>query len=509
MRSNRFLSILAILSIAILSAQAQDIASFEKRITVKKLANGLTVIILERSEAPVFSFVTLVDAGAVQDPMGRGGLAHMFEHIAFKGSTHVGSENYAKEKIALEKLEKAYQDYDKERRKNVGRDEKKLVELDTAWRDANEVAQQYVHMGAFEEIVAGHGGTGVNAQTDSDSTMYFYSLPVNQIELWAYMESERFLNPVYREFYKERDVVVEERRMRTDSQPIGRLIEQLGYAAYSVHPYHRPVVGPMNEISNVTIADARKFFNEYYKPSNMTIALAGDLKAEKIMPIIEAYFGRIPAGDKPLDNNDVEPPQLGERKVVLRELGNPWYLEGYHRPDYRDPDDAVYDAITDLMSNGRTNRLYRSLVRDQKIAVQAGGFTGFPGSKYPSMFMFYAIPNKDKTVEQCAQGIRNEIERLKNEDISDDELQSLKTRAKAGLIRGLGDNSGLAQQLAYAQARWGDWRELFRQVDRIDKVSKADIHRVANKTFIEQNRTIGIIEPPMPSAEKVTPGGQR
>jgi len=509
MRINRFLALLIILATAVCSVQAQDVASFEKRITVKKLANGLTILLLQRDEAPVFSFVTLVDAGAVQDPMGRGGLAHMFEHMAFKGSKHVGSENYAKEKLALEKLEKAYQDYDKERRKTVDRDEKKLTTLDAAWHAANEDAQQYVHMGAFDEIVSGHGGTGVNAQTDSDSTQYFYSLPANQFELWAYMESERFLNPVYREFYKERDVVVEERRMRTDSQPIGRLIEQIGYAAYSVHPYHRPVVGPMNEISNVTIADARKFFNDYYKPSNMTIALVGDLKPEKVMPIIEAYFGRIPAGDKPLDNDDVEPPQLGERKVVLHEPGNPWYLEGYHRPDYRDPDDAVYDAITDLMSNGRTNRLYRSLVRDQKIAVQAGGFTGFPGSKYPSMFMFYAIPNKDKTVEQCAQALRNEIDRLKKEDISDDELQSLKTRAKTNLIRGLGDNSGLAQQIAYAQARWGDWRELFQQVDRIEKVSKADIRRVANKTFKEQNRTIGIIEPPPPSAEKAPNGGQQ
>ena len=509
MRINRFLAFLVLISMTFITVQAQDIASFEKRVTVKKLANGLTIILLQRDEAPVFSFVTLIDAGAVQDPMGRGGLAHMFEHMAFKGSSHVGSNNYAKEKIALKKLEDAYSAYDIERRKTIGRDEKKLAALDAAWHQADQEAEQYVHIGAFDEIVSGHGGTGVNAQTDSDSTLYFYSLPANQFELWAYMESERFLNPVYREFYKERDVVVEERRMRTDSQPIGRLIEQLGYAAYSVHPYHRPVVGPMSEISNVTIADARKFFTDYYKPSNMTIALVGDLKAEKAMPIIEAYFGRIPAGDKPLDSNNIEPPQLGERKVVLREPGNPWYLEGYHRPDYRDPDDAVYDAITDLMSNGRTNRLYRSLVRDQKIAVQAGGFTGFPGSKYPSMFMFYAIPNKDKTVEQCAQAIHNEINRLMKEDIPDDELQSLKTRAKAGLIRGLGENPGLAQQLAYAQARWGDWRELFRQVDRIDKVSKGDIRRVANKTFTEQNRTIGIIEPPLPSSEKVTPGGQQ
>jgi predicted Zn-dependent peptidase len=176
------------------------------------------------------------------------------------------------------------------------------------------------------------------------------------------------------------------------------------------------------------------------------------------------------------------------------EQAQPLYLEGYHRPDYRSKDDAVYDAITDLMSEGRTSRLYRALVRDKKIAAYAAGFTGLPGVKYPHLFAFYAFPLPGHTTQEVATAIHEEIEKLKTQDISDDELKMIKTRAKANLIRGLGDNEGLATQLAIYQTRYGDWRELFRSVDRIDKVTKADIRRVANETFNDTNRTVGIIE---------------
>ncbi|MFZ0291696.1 MAG: insulinase family protein, partial [Candidatus Sulfotelmatobacter sp.] len=181
-------------------------------------------------------------------------------------------------------------------------------------------------------------------------------------------------------------------------------------------------------------------------------------------------------------------------RVELKEKTQPLYLEGYHRPEYRTKDDAVYDAITDLMSEGRTSRLYRALVRDKKIASFSAGFTGLPGIKYPHLFAFYAFPLPGHTTQEVADAIHVEIERLKKENISDDELKMIKTRTKANLIRSLGDNEGLANQLATYQTRYGDWRELFRSVDRIDKVTKADIRRVANETFNDTNRTVGVIE---------------
>ncbi|MCU1284683.1 MAG: peptidase M16-like [Acidobacteriales bacterium] len=505
MRDARFsLSSFSLLTILVfvccVAASAQDIASFEKRITVKKLDNGLTLMVVERPEAPVFSFFTHVNAGSSQDPQGEAGLAHMFEHMAFKGTDKIGTKNFAEERKVLEEIEVAYRAYDLERRKESGSDPKKVAELEKTWKDLVAKAQEYVNLNEFGQIIERNGGVGLNAFTSMDETGYFYSMPANDLELWAYLESERFVHPVFREFYKERDVVVEERRMRTDSRPLGRLIEQLQAASYMAHPYRRGTVGFYSEITGVTASDAAAFYKIYYVPSNMTIAVVGDVKASTAMPMLEKYFSQLPKAPAPPELRTVEPPQIGEKRVTLREASQPWYIEAYHRPNYRDPDDAVYDAISDLVANGRTSRLYRALVRDQKIALFAGGQGGFPGNKYPSLYLFYAVPTQGKTPEMLAESIHKEIEKLKTTDVSDEELQMVKTRAKADLIRGLADNEGLAQQLATAQAMYGDWRELFRQVDRIDKVTKGDIRRVAAKTFVPSNRTVGEIENVKPAA---------
>ncbi len=492
--TRRFLALAILLALAAVAVQAQDIASFEKRITLKKLDNGLTVLILERPEAPVFSFFTHVDVGSVQEVPGITGLAHMFEHMAFKGTDKIGTKDHEKEKAALAKVEEAYQAYDTERRRPVGRDDNKVKELEKVWKDAIAEADEYVVPNEFGEIIDREGGVGLNAFTSNDETGYFYSLPANRLELWAYLESERFLNPVMREFYKERDVVFEERRLRTDSQPVGRLFEQFLAASFIAHPYQRPVVGWASDLQTFSATDAEDFYKKYYVPSNMVVVLVGAVKTSEAMPIIEKYFGRMPAGPKPEPTRTVEPAQAAERTVILREQAQPFYFEGYHRPDSRDPDDAVYNAISDVMSKGRTSRLYRSLVRDKKIAVFAGGFNGFPGDKYPHLFAFLTVPSAGHTPGEVGEAIHAELERLKTEDVTDEELKSVKTRAKADLIRGLASNQGLANQLGGAQARFGDWRELFRQVEKIEKVTKEDIRRVAGKTFVPTNRTVAMIE---------------
>jgi predicted Zn-dependent peptidase len=503
----RFLHLLSIvLALATLTA-AQDVASFEKRITVKKLDNGLTVLICERPEAPVFSFYTHVDAGSAQDPLGQTGLAHMFEHMAFKGTDKIGTKDYAAEKVALQKVETAYAAYLEERDRLVGRNEDKLKQLETAWQDATKEANQYVIPNQFSEIIERNGGENINASTAEDETNYFYSLPENRLELWAYLESERFMHPVMREFYKERNVVIEERRLRIDSRPIGRLIEQFTTAAFQASEYHRPGIGWMSDLNSFSATDAKNFFDEYYVPSNMVVVVVGDVKASEAMPMIEKYFGRIPSHPKPDERITTEPPQNSERRVVLHDPSQPIYLEGYHRPDYRSPDDAVYDAIADLMSEGRTSRLYRALVRDKKIASFSAGFTGLPGNKYPHLFAFYAVPLPGHKPGDMAPAIHEEIDRLKKEDIGDDELQMIKTRAKANLIRSLDSNSGLAFELGLNQARYDDWRELFYEVDRIDKITKADIRRVANQTFTDNNRTVGIIETAPPASPEASTGG--
>src|SRR5215469_16363915 len=376
----RVLPALALVLAAALAA-AQDLASFEKRTSVKKLANGLTVIICERPEAPVFSFFTHVDAGSVQDPMGKTGLAHMFEHMAFKGTDKIGTRDYAGEKAALAKVEDAYAAYIAERDKPVDRDEQKLKQLEQSWKDAIAAADKFSapYSNEFGKIVEGEGGEGMNAFTNLDETGYHYSFPINRLELWAYLESERFIHPVMRQFYKERNVVIEERRMRTDSNPFGRLLEQFTSSAFMAHPYHRPTIGWMADLNHFSATDAQNFFDKYYVPSNMVIAIAGDIKASEAMPILEKYFSQLPTRPHPNLSTTTEPPQNSERRVVLREASQPIYLEGYHRPDYMSKDDAVFDAISDLMSEGRTSRLYRALVRDKKIASYSEGITGYPG----------------------------------------------------------------------------------------------------------------------------------
>jgi predicted Zn-dependent peptidase len=502
-----FLSGLLAVAMAWTGAGAQDLKSFEQRITTKVLPNGLTLVVCERPEAPVFSFSTFIDAGDVNDPSGQSGLAHMFEHLAFKGTSQIGTKDYAAEKTALEKVEAANSAYEAEYLKAVGRDEKKLADLKAAVKQAEAEAHQYVVPNQFTDVAERNGATGVNAYTALDETVYFWSMPENRLELWAWLESGRLSDAVPREFYKERDVVMEERRMRTDSSSQGRLVEQFLATAYVAHNYGRSGIGWPSEVGQITATEAMDFHKKYYVGSNIVVAVVGDVKASEALPILEKYFSRVPAGTKPEEMTTVEPRQFAEKTVVVREATQPMYLEGYHRPDYRDPDNAVYDAISDILSNGRVSRLYRSLVRDKQIAVEVAGFSPFPGDKYPGLYCFFAVPAQDHTTAEIRDAIHAEIEKLKTADVSDDELAMFKTRTRADLLRGLADNQGLANSLAEYQTRYGDWRELFRQLDKVDKVTKADIRRVANQVFQPGNRTSAWIETVAPAATAQKDGG--
>ncbi len=495
-----------LLAICCLStARAQEFQaienSFAQRVTVKKLPNGLTLIVCNRPGAPVFSFFTIVNAGSVQDPKGETGIAHMFEHLAFKGTKDIGTTDYPAEKTALAKVEQTYAAYDAEYRKRVGQDPAKLKQLKAQFEASTAAAEKYVIPNQFTQIAELNGAVGVNAQTSNDATEYFWSMPVNRLQLWAYMESDRVANPVPREFYKERSVVMEERRMRIDSNPIGYMIEQFLATAYVAHPYRNPGVGWMSDVSQISATEAKAFHKQYYVPSNIVVTVVGDVTAAGAMPMLERYFGSIPAGPKPMPLTTVEPPQEAEKSVTLKEATQPFYIEGYHRPDYLDKDDAVYDAISDIMSNGRTSMLYRSLVRDQKIAAEAAGFSGFPGDKYPNLFAFYAVPTPGHSPEQMRTAIHAEINKLKTQDVTDDELAMFKTRARADILRSLDNNQGLAEELGTYQLRYGDWRMLFQQLNKIDAVNKTDIRRVANQVFTAKNRTYATIEfaPPKPA----------
>jgi predicted Zn-dependent peptidase len=488
----RLLAALALITTGAARVDGEGLAAFEAKTTRHVLDNGWTFLIVERPVAPVFSFATLVDVGSAQEVPGITGLAHMFEHMAFKGTPVVGTTDYEAEAKAIEAMEAAYQAWQAERMK-LAPDPEALERLEAAFREAQDEAARYVVPNEFDDVLSREGAVGMNAFTNTDQTGYFYSLPANKLELFAYMESERFLHPVFREFYKERDVVQEERRLRTESQPVGRLIEQFQATAFVAHPYKQPVVGYMSDLQSFTITDARRFYEGHYAPSNMVTAIVGDVKAEEVIPLLETYFGRIPAGEKAPPLRTVEPPQIAEKTVVLEDPSQPVYLEGYHMAAVTDADQPVWDAIDDILSGGRTSRLYRSLVRDRKIAASVGSFSQFPGSKYPTLWIAYAFPTPESSNEEVQDAIREEIFRIQEEPASDGEIERFKARAKAGLLRSLRDNQGLAFNLVQYETWFGDWRELFRYLERIDDVTAQDILRVADATLVPENRTVGMI----------------
>ncbi len=480
--------------LAVAALAQSEFKDIESRVSEFTLANGHRFIVLERHNAPVATCLTYADVGAAQEVKGITGLAHLFEHMAFRGTTTIGTKDWAKEKPLLEKVEQAYVALRAERRKGPQADAAKLKQLEQAFKDAQEAASKLIYKEEFGEIIERAGGQGLNASTSEDRTNYFFSLPSNEVELWFFLESERFRDAVFRDFYTERNVVMEERRLM-ESQPLGRLLEEFQAIAYKSHPYGEGVIGHMSDLQNLTTADGIAFFKKYYIPSNLITVVVGDVNPRRIRELAEIYFGRLSSAPKPEPLRTVEPPQQGERRVALRLQSQRVILMGYHKPDINHPDNAIYDAISSLLSEGRSSRLYRALVRDKKVATQTGGFSGFPGRKYPGLFLFYGFTAPGRTNDEVEKALDAEIERLKSELVSPAELDGVKRRARTSLLRQLDSNFIMAIQLSDNQALTGDWRNLFRDLEKLNAVTPQDIQRVAKATFTRDNKTVGTIDP--------------
>jgi len=460
-----------------------------KELTEFRLDNGMKFIVLERHQAPVVSFLTYADVGGVDEPDGQTGVAHFLEHLAFKGTTRIGTKDYKAEKPLLERLEQL--DAQIRTAKADGKKDE-VARLEAEFKKLEAQAANLVKQNEMGQIVEQAGGVGLNANTSTEATRYFYSFPSNKLELWMSLESERFLDPVLsREFYKEKDVILEERRLRVENSPIGQMVEKFIDTAFKVHPYRRPVIGYDQDIRNLTPENVRKFFETYYAPNNIAIAVVGDVNPKEVKRLAQTYFGRFQAKAKPQSKIPGEPKQTQTREVSLELPSQPWYLEGYHRPAVTHPDNAVYEIISRLLSDGRTSRLYKSLVEKQRLALSAQGYSGFPGDKYPNLMLFYALTAPGHTVDELAKGLRQEIDSLKTQPVTAIELQRVKTQARADLLRSLDSNMGMAQLLLEYEIKTGSWKNLFKQVDEIAAVTPADIQRVAKATFTPENRTIG------------------
>ena len=498
-----------LLCLAPLFAFSQDLKEFEKRVTEFTLPNGMHFIVLERHEAPVVSFHTYVNAGAVDDPEGKTGLAHMFEHMAFKGTETIGSRNWPEEKKALAGIEEAYDKLEQERRKGPRADTQKIQSLEGEVKEAIEKADSYVIPNLYPTIIEENGGVGLNAGTALDSTEYFYNLPANRIELWFLLESQRFLHPVFREFYKERDVVAEERRMRVDSNPQGKLFEALLAVAFEAHPYRRPPAGWASDIQSLRVRDAEQYYKTYYVSANITIAIVGDVDSTQIRTLAEKYFGRLPAGPLPPLVHTVEPGQDGPREAQIESPAQPLEVVAYKRPDQYDKDDPVFDVISSILAGGRTGILYKEMVRDKQIALAAGAEADTPGSKYPNLFLFYTVPALGHTVAENEKMLEQIIERFKAEKVDSEALARVKTKTRAALIRRLDSNSDLAQLLTDYYVAYGDWRKLFTSIGDIEKVTADDVQRVARKYFVNNSRTVVFDFQPRGGAPASEPSGEK
>ena len=473
-------------------ARAQGFKELEGKVVEKTLPNGLKVIILPRHEAPVVSFVTYADVGSVNEQVNATGLAHIFEHMAFKGTTTIGTLDIAKEKAAMAKVDEAFAALRAERLK-MKPDEARIKALEETFKKAQDEAQKYVDTHAYDKILERNGAQGLNAFTSFDQTVYLYSLPSNKVELWAATESDRFTNPVLREFYKEKDVIMEERRMG-ESRPTGRLFEDFFAAAYKAHMYRSYVIGAMSDLQAITRQQAMDWFRTHYSAKNLTAVLVGDVDPATAMPLLEKYLGRVPAGTKPEPPVTVEPPQREEKRLIMEDPSQPFLLIGYHRPNINDPDNAAYDVLADILGQGRSSRLYKALVKEKKSALVVRAMASIEGEKYPGIFAVLAVPNKGKTNAECEEAIYAEMARLQSEPVTAEELEGVKARAKMRFIDGIDSNMGLAMRLAMAQNLQGDWREMFSHLDKIDKVTAQDVQRVAKTLFVKTNRTVGMIE---------------
>lgn len=469
---------------------AQSLQEFEKKVTDFTLPNGMHFLIIERHEAPVVSFNTYVNVGSVDDPGGRTGLAHMFEHMAFKGTPTIGTKNWPLEKKAMDEVEVVYDKIDAEKRKGFRADPKKIAAIEVELKAAIAKADSYVDENAYDRIVESNGGVGMNAGTAEDATNYYYSFPSNRIELWFLLESSRFLHPVFREFYKERDVVREERRMRVESSPQGRLVEALLATAFEAHPYRNMPGGWASDIEDFRRPEAEEFYKQYYTPGNITIGIAGDVNPAEARRMAEKYFGRLPKGPLPPYVRTVEPPQEGEKRVAVESPSEPFVAVAYKRPDQYSKDDAALDVLSDVLSDGRTGAIYKDMVRDKKIALGAGSQATFPSGKYPSLFLFFVAPSSGHTVDENEKELYAVIDHVKKDKVTPETIERVKTKLRAALIRKLDSNSGLASELCSYAVNYGDWKRLFTQLDDYDRVTAADVQRVAREYLVPKARTV-------------------
>ncbi|MCL5270125.1 MAG: insulinase family protein [bacterium] len=481
-------------------------------LVVEKLANGMTFLIYPNQRAPIFSGVIRFDVGGKNEHTGTTGIAHMFEHMAFKGTRTIGTRDWPAEKIALAKVEDAAYAFDGARerllreRADAEVTEQTLGPLRRAFAQAQAAAEQYVVKDEFDQIYSREGATDMNAMTSQDATTYFVSLPANRLELWAKMESERLTDPVMREFYSERDVVMEERRMRNDNNPFGRLWELLMATAYTASPYGYPTIGFESDIRNLKATEAYEFFRENYTPDRGIGVLVGDIDVPAARRLLRETFGTLPARPDGREDRHIiaEPPQEGERRVLLRLSATPTLLLAWHKPAAPDPADARAEVLAQVLTGGRSARWFEKFVKKERLASDVSAFTA-PGDLLDNMFAVYATPQDGVPLDRLEKALRAEVDRLRSQPVGAEELERARKNLRADTIRALESNLGFAQRLAEATLIGRDSYYLEKRLRQLQAVTADEIEDFARRYLVDDNLTVAAMEPPAPAAPAPAP----
>lgn len=472
-------------------------------VMAKELNNGMRLLMVERRDTPTVAGGWVAHVGSVNERPGITGIAHLFEHMMFKGTETIGTTNYQADREIIASQERVREQMRQEESKmrlayrrgeiaDLAQPESKsdrYRELESEFNRLVQEQRNALVKNEFDRIYTRQGGSGMNAYTSEDMTAYFITVPANKLELWMWMESERLLRPVFREFYAERDVVYEERRMRTEATPLGRFNEQFNAMFWDASPYAWPVIGWPSDLPHISKAEADEFFRTYYSPQNVTLVLVGDFDVSRTEALARRYFERISRSDlSPREVVTMEVPQVAEKRMNAEAETNPQAEILWHTVGFQHRDSYALNILGQVLST-RTGRLYKSLVLGKQAAVDV--MAAQQSMKYEGYFYAGGEAAPGHTPEQVEQLIYAELERLQQEPVPEQELQKVKNNFAASEYRRLVSNEAILMQLLRTDGL-GDWREINEAGAKHQAVTTDDLLRVAKKHFNKQNRTVGI-----------------
>ncbi len=526
--------VIAAMVVAAVPAAAQTVEATEFR-----LENGLQVLIVPKHETPTFMAAIVARVGSSNEITGITGISHLFEHMMFKGTETIGTKDYQRDKEIMDRLDALRAEMMVEQgimRQKLRQGEisdmldpeaktERFRELETEFDKLIEEQRELIIKDQLDETYTKNGGSFLNAMTSNDMTMYFVRLPANKLELFCWMESDRFLNPVFREFYSERDVVREERRLGVDSTPTGLIEEDFTAMFWKSSSYHWDVIGWPSDLDSITRKQAKDYFGTYYAPNNLTLILVGDLEPEQTMTQVRKYFERLPRGAKePPEVVTLEERQYGEKRLTAAAETDPQAELWYHTVAWKHADSYALELLAGIM-NGKTGRLYKKLVEEKGLAKGAmgGGGRGMRGGgglgvragqdsrRYAGAFQISAEGLAGVKAEELEAAIGEAVDELKAELVTPEELQKVKNQEKVSNIRFMDIMGGIGVLFMIApNAAMGDWEEVNRAPRMLDAVTAEDVRRVANTYFANDQRNVLIINTknaPAGEEPKQGPGG--